>query len=188
MAGKKAPGTFELDKETCVCNNVNSRSELNGEEKVPAMDVKLTWDTDNKALAMFHPTLKASFYDANNPKLFRYPNLKSAIDWELKLKGCEMFVALIGKKSEASIDECIVSKFKIEMQEGGKVAITFTVQCHPTESQRGKLTGMVGQEVSVNLKGGEIYVGDDDGRDSDGPLFDKKDGGDGTEKPPKGLH
>lgn len=185
----KKPDTFEIEKEIATCANVNVRAEPNGDEKIIASDVKLVWHTDNNSLAMFHPKLKSSFYDAPDGKqgelikesahrpILRFPAMTGALHWELKLQDVKLFMALVGKKTEVAVDECTAGKFQIEMLEGGKVAVTFTVQCHPNESQRGKLTAMVGQEVNVNLTGTTFVAAKDDG---DGPLFDE--GGEAPEK------
>lgn len=158
---------FEMTEAKCVCAHVNCRKELNGEEKILACDIKLTWKTTNDVLAMFHPTLKSSFYDPlNTPQeqirgtakdhrpLLRFPKL-TALAWEQQLADVELSIGVPGKK-EVELEACKADKFRLELLDGGNVIVTLRIQCHPTEGEAGRLAAMIQSEVVVTLQGKEV--------------------------------
>lgn len=158
----KIPSVFELDFAHCVCSHVQSRKELNGEEKVLAADIKLVWKTDNNALAMLHPRMKSSFYDPaegtqedlagkdHRPSLI-FGNLEP-LKLGARYRDCKFRIGVPGKP-ELTFDACKANKFLIALHDGGHVTITFRVQCHPNEIEIGKLDGMIQSEVVCHLEG-----------------------------------
>lgn len=54
---------FELTSPTSLrLDHVQTRMERHGEEHVPAIDLSLTWTTNNRALDMLHPELRRALY------------------------------------------------------------------------------------------------------------------------------
>ena len=162
---------LELSNINAVLSSVNPRSEIHGEEKVPAGDLKLKVQLGNDCLAMFHPQLKSMLYhydkneaehddlvekaaqkDANYAPHQRFPQIPS-ISWKDEMIGAKVIVHTgIDKKSDIVLDPCNVNSISLEPQNGGTVIVNFRVQTHPDEKAFGKLCGMVGTTIKVSVE------------------------------------
>jgi hypothetical protein len=142
---------FELENQKAKLANFNARSELNGEDRAPAADVKLEMALTADDLAMFSPELRACLYDGSNK--LRNPQLGGPLSWESEIVGATMIIHFgLGGKSDVIIDGCVVNGFKLTPQDGGTVIASVRVQCHPSEKEAGRLYSLVQAEVEVSLK------------------------------------
>lgn len=156
--------------------NVNARSEVHGEDREPAGDIKLECDRPNDILANFHPALKSLLFyyedgrqrdlvdDAKKaepgfaPDL-RMPNLEYPVKWGEEMAGAHCELAIPGTKSVIILDPVKVNNFSIEPREGGTVSLSFRVQAHPDEKAFGKLCSLIQTEVEVTLTAAEEVKG-----------------------------
>jgi len=162
---------LELTEVNALLTSVNPRSEMHGEDKVPAGDLKLKVQLSNDCLAMFHPQLKSMLYhfdikQAEDDDLVEKakeqengyaPHLRFAeipsISWKGEMVGAKVTIhSGIEKKSDIVLDPCNVNAVSLEPQNGGTVIVTFRVQTHPDEKQFGKLCGMIGTDIKVSVE------------------------------------
>lgn len=159
---------IELSKVKALLSSVNPRSEIHGEEKMPAGDLKLRVNLSNDCLAMLHPTLKAMLYhydkqidadlvdtaSASDPAYaphLRFPEIP-AINWKGEMVGAQVIAHIgIDDKSNIVLHPCTVNNLVLEPQQGGTVKVSFRVQAHPDEKQFGKLCGLIGTEIDVSV-------------------------------------
>lgn len=159
---------IEFKDRKMLLANVNVRSEVHGEDREPAGDLKFECDVENAMLDSFHPDLKGLLYyfDASRerdladqgktgvgfvPDL-RLPHLEVPLKWDEEMLGAKCRVRVPGAKSDVGLDPVRVNNWTIEPREGGTCSITFRVQGHPDEKTFGKLATLVQQEVEVTLE------------------------------------
>jgi hypothetical protein len=154
---------FELRKETAKLVDVNPRAELHGEATKPAGDLKLRVMLPAAELIQLHPNLRSMLYEkSNNPDLvdaatgeansLRFPQIGLPIKWAGEIVGAEVTIHHgISAKSDLVLDGCLVNEMRLEPLEGGSVATTFRVQCHPDEKAFGRLCAMTGTEIVVSV-------------------------------------
>ena len=138
---------FELPNRTTVkLDNVNPRVERHGEEKVPAIDLALTWTTGNRALDMLTPKLREFLYftapgpvSTGKPQgemdlpVDDLPNIQFAkmaypvrlddefVGWEVRVKWGG------NDATDIVLQLCTVKGWKVTPIEGGSCEIKFTV-------------------------------------------------------------
>lgn len=156
---------FALERQNVVLVNFNARSEMHGEERAPAADLKLSMDAPNDVLAEFDPALKSSLYrrpDGNDsqaelldvpgylPKL-RFPKM-GGFGWDEKIVGATLTIHWgANDRSQILLTDCIVDRFAFEPADGGTVQLSFRVACHPDEKQAGKLYTLTQSSVEISL-------------------------------------
>lgn len=150
--------------------NVNSRLELHGDEKVPAMDLRLSVTALNELLDMLHPKLRPALYfneaaDSGQqqavgvkevlPNLV-FPTLNGCtFKWgtKEKLHGYRVWIEY-GIGEPMFFELCKVVGREFEVIEGGSVTLTFTVQISGEQlgdHERAVLTGPMDGEIKVRL-------------------------------------
>ncbi|AZR94997.1 hypothetical protein BBB39_15425 [Bordetella trematum] len=137
----------------------------------PSATLKLTYSTSNDVLSEFSPDLKASLYrrphrgegdmaDNADPRLddpgylpcLKFPNMQNKVVLSEKVVGATVIVHHgIGGKSDLTMEECTVSKFRLDPQEGGTVVVSMEVDCVPTKEQAGELHMKQNQDVVVSI-------------------------------------
>jgi hypothetical protein len=157
---------FALERQQVKLANFNARSELHGEDREPAADLKIEMTAPNDILSEFDPDLKSSLYRKANgtdaqaellsdgpgylPKL-RFPKM-GAFDWGEQLAGAVLTIHWgPSGRSDLVLQECIVDKFSFAASDGGQVFITFRVRCKPDEKQAGKLFTMTQTTIEISL-------------------------------------
>jgi hypothetical protein len=180
--------TFELATITpAKIDSVNCRSELNGKEHHPAVDLKISFDAPNSILAMFDGWLLTALYHKGNqpadpqgdlagvepvsdvPNL-RMPFLASPLKWGKEYTGYELTIDYgMGGKSNVVLPDCEVNNVQLAPKEGGTVTVTVRVQTSKglTEKVLGKLATLVQHDVQILLKAPEVAP--DLGAAADGP-------------------
>lgn len=148
-----------------------SRSQKEGDRRVPAVTLAFTFNAPNDVLSEFSPDLKASLYRrphagegdvADNadtrlddpsylPRL-KFPGMKNDIKLDTKIVGAVVTVHHgIGGKSDLVLDECLVDAFEFAPQDGGTVVVSLNVACKPSNALAGELHGHQDQEVVVTI-------------------------------------
>lgn len=158
---------LELVTQKAFLSNVNVRAEIHGTEKEPAADLKFKIDVQNQKLSVFDPNLLPALYffdegNANNDlasKGTSLPNrrltlLPKVLKLDSEMLGGKLTIhrGLGGVGSDIVLPDIKVKEVSIEPKEGGTVEITFQVQCHPDESQFGKVGVLVQQELEITIE------------------------------------
>lgn len=161
-------------------NSANFRSQLHGEEHVPAVDLGFTMDAPNTILSYFDGALLSALYycsaassgqkvidgvDQVLPNL-RFPKLGLPLKWDDSGKGyfLEIDYGLGPDESNIELDLCTVGDFRITPKEGGTVEIKYRVQVSGsplTEKVCGKLASLIQQEVKILLTPPKAVAGND---------------------------
>ncbi len=173
---------FEIEDFASVkLNSANFRSELHGEEHVPAVDLGFTQDVPNTILSYFDGSLLSALYycsaassgqkvidgvDQVLPNL-RFPKMVTPIKWNDTGKGyyLEVDYGLGPDESNIELDLCTVGGFQITPKEGGTVELKYRVQVSGsplTEKVCGKLASLIQQEVKIKLLPPEVPQSGDD--------------------------
>lgn len=164
---------FALPEPTVVTvEHINLRDENHGDEKVAAIDVKLSMEASNHVLTLFHPKLRHWLYhkslspaeredqpaleleEPNDLPDLRFPQL-DVLKWHEDLEGRTLVLDYgIGGTSNVKFSACKVNEFRLESKEGGTVKLTWRVQCsQPDLPSFGKLAGMLKRQVPATLTG-----------------------------------
>lgn len=137
----------------------------------PSATLQFTYRTSNDVLSEFSPDLKSSLYrrprqdegdmaDNADPRLddpgylpcLKFPNMQNKVALSEKVVGATVIVHHgIGGKSDLTMEECTVSKFRLDPQEGGTVVVSMEVDCVPTKEQAGELHMKQNQDVVVSI-------------------------------------
>lgn len=152
---------FSLSNQTARLASVNPRAELHGEERIPAVDLKLEMKTSNDVLSEFDPALKGALYmrgdaglinDPGHMPVLRFP-LMSAFKWVAAFAGYTLRIHWgVSGLDDIVLQECNVDGFRFECMDGGSVSVCFRVQAHPNERDFGRLCSLVQQDVEVTLE------------------------------------
>lgn len=148
---------FELVKERATLAHLNTRTELHGDEEVPACDLKLELSLHNSVLNKLHPELREVFYTANKQMdieqdhlvNLRFPQM-SAFNWATEIPR-----AVLTIHDELDGDFIVqgkANKFKLELLEGGTTKLQIRFQMGEIDPQdAATLFGMLRQTVSISL-------------------------------------
>lgn len=165
---------FELRGVKARMTSYNARSETHGKEEVPACDLRFEAKMSNDILSHFGSQLRHAFFWKSEgtaaaegqgelpvgeivsdlPNL-RNPKLQGpfVIHWEGS--GYSLVVDYgLGERSNIEIMDCKVQDVKFVAHEGGAVTLTWRVSKAPIEErERGKLSGLVKHELTLDLTG-----------------------------------
>lgn len=157
---------FSIEEPTQISfSNLSTTTELHGEKRMPAVDMKLKIQTSAEFLAELDPSLRGLLYRkaekgegdladhmSKEPTKLRYP-LMGPIKWDLELENYQMTVdiGLGDKLSNIVLPEVKVSNFLIIAKDGGTVEVTFSVRAHPDEKQAGRLYEKQAQDIFIML-------------------------------------
>jgi hypothetical protein len=156
---------FELTRATATLAHFNARSEIHGEDKKPAADLKLTMTGNNELLALIDENLRRVLFApkpaANADQLFeedppltelRFPYL-GTLKWARECVGRDVEIEWgIDDTSAIRLASCTVDHFVIDPEQGGAVQITFRVRCYPTAEDAGKLFELQQREVTITVE------------------------------------
>lgn len=154
--------TFTLVRERCLLVNLNIRTEMHGDEREAACDIKFSFSGANNLLSKLHLDLRGAFYRANetrdlvNPDHMphlRFP-LLGAQSYELEIPRTRLRVH---DSKDPSHDVILgggkTNKFKLTMKEGGTVDWEFRCQfSKPDEDAIAKLMRVLNQVVPISLE------------------------------------
>lgn len=152
---------LELTDANGTLENLNTRTEKVGPDKVPAADLKITCPLSADILAFFSPTLKAHLFNTEGPRdladgmQVRYPHMDYPLGIDEEMTGAELKIAY-GVREPMEFTDCKVNQFRLTPMEGGSVILGFRVQCRPDERQIGKLYLLQEQGITVTLEPADL--------------------------------
>lgn len=164
---------FELtNKTTLRLDHVQTRMERHGEDHVPAIDLSLTWTTNNRALDMLHPELRKALYaplqapGQDEPEqaemdlpvdelpVVRFSRIKYPIKLDNEQTGMTVRIDYgLGGASDIELNTCKLSKFAVTPIEGGSVEIKMLLQCSSEidEHVSGSLSMLQQSEIVLTM-------------------------------------
>jgi hypothetical protein len=157
---------LQFTKQVMRLTGLNVRRELAGKNPADgrtASDLKLVVKGGNDLLDKLSPHLRGSFYQADVDKqgvlvphaLTKLTHPLLAADnlaYDLKCAGYAVTIDHAGNEESAiALESCEVNDFRLNLEEGGTVAITMRVQFHPTPGQLDPLSDKLQQEVIVTM-------------------------------------
>lgn len=150
---------FELVKERCNLAHVNVRSELHGDEKQTAYDIKFTVSLANAVLLKFHPDLRDALYKPGENKDIDpdfVPNIKfpllGAISWDLEIPRTLLRIHDEFEGVDVVLSGGRTNKFSFKLKEGGTVEMAFRCQFSEAEPEDiSRLLVALGQTMPISL-------------------------------------
>lgn len=159
-----------IEPTTVELSNVQTRVEKHGNEDVMAIDLALTWNTNNRSLAAIHKQLRdALFCDMRAPQdddqgemelpVDELPNVRiPGMDYPVKLDfqqvGARVEVAYgISDKTAIVLQLCKVHKVRITPIEGGSAEVKFAVSSAADIDDHiiGTLSILQRRDISIKL-------------------------------------
>lgn len=157
---------FKFTKQAMKLTSINVRRELAGKDPSSgrtASDLRLVVEGGNDILDKLDVNLRGAFYmadvDAQGvlvPHALTkrtHPLLKAdALLYDHKCAGYKVTIDHAGNAESAIVlDDCQVNDFKLDLKEGGTVAMSMRVQFHPDPGQIDPLADKLQQEVTVTM-------------------------------------
>lgn len=164
---------LEFTRATMRLTGLNVRRELAGKNPADgrtASDLKLVVKGGNDLLDKLSPHLRGSFYMADTDaqgvllpqaltKLIHPLLSTDALAYDLKCMGYQVTIDHAGNEESAIVlDGCGINDFRLNLEEGGTVAITMRVQFHPHLGQLDPLADKLQQEVVVTMTPPKVPV------------------------------
>lgn len=155
---------FGLNTHMVKITGVELRTEHEeGKAPVGAVDIGVNTDVENITLNDFHPRLRASFYESENPgqsdmldtttpmPVLIFPKFPR-FTWAGDLEGYT-FIAHTGvnERSEIKIADVKINSVKFKMKDKGIVDMTFVIRAHDNPGDIDKLRKLLGLEVQISL-------------------------------------
>ncbi|MGE0745256.1 MAG: hypothetical protein AB7K86_08415 [Rhodospirillales bacterium] len=163
---------FSLETQAVKITAVNPRTEIHGDEHVPAADISITFDAANDLLIDFAPTLRTMLFAKANktsgvPQQGELDAVEPASDmpalrdigleppFKVKFEGAgysvEIIVGITGDQN-IDLDDAKVGKIRITPKEGGTVTFAMQIQASGLdEAVLGRLCTLIGSEVRMAL-------------------------------------
>lgn len=164
-----------LESTTVELSNVQTRVEKHGDEDVMAIDLAVTWNTNNRSLSAIHKQLRdALFCDMRQPKeddqsemelpVDELPNVRiPGMDYPIKLDfqqvGARVEVAYgISDVSAIVLQLCKVHKFRVTPIEGGSAEVKFAISSAADIDDHiiGTLSILQRRDISIKLTMPEV--------------------------------
>ncbi|MEJ7685667.1 MAG: hypothetical protein WKG52_00960 [Variovorax sp.] len=164
-----------LEPTTVKLANVQTRVEKHGDEEVMAIDLAVTWNTNNRSLTAIHKQLRAMLFcdlrqEATGPQsemdlpVDEQPNVRlPGVDYPIKLDfqqvGARVEVAFgIDDTTAIVLQLCKVQKFRVTPIEGGSAEIKFSVSSSADIDDHiiGTLSILQQRDISLKLTMPEV--------------------------------
>lgn len=158
---------FQFKEITAKLCNVNCRAEIHGEETKLAADLSIELRGPNTLLDQIAPGLLPVLYRAaedgedEQPELdlepgrltkLAFPVLAMPLKWEQENSGYEFVLHYgIDERSNTTLADCQVDKWKFDCQDGGTLVTNFRVIAHPKEDEIGHLCSQIQQNITLSL-------------------------------------
>lgn len=159
--------SFQLESPNATLENLNLRAELNGEEYVPAVDLKIKCEADDKMAGYLMGSLEKDhipplWRNDNDHREKMYYGIQGGISSSAAFEDCEV------EFKNVTIRGAKVNKFVIEPISGGKINLTLRVQFRPSDKQLAALSHhqKKGGKFKVTSSG-QFFPTDDDQTDLD---------------------
>jgi hypothetical protein len=150
--------------------DLNPRSEVHGDVKVPALDMRFSTEVPNHVLALLHPELREHIYqestqgqlpgvdEVSDATELRFPELAAPFKWTEETEGNTLTVDYgIGGESNILFTDCKLHKQTFLPKRGGTCAVSFTVTAVQglTPHAVGHLGVRVQHDMHIQLQAGE---------------------------------
>lgn len=164
-----------LDPTTVKLNNVQTRMENHGEDQVLAIDLSVTWNTNNRALSAINKQLREALFcdlrqqaDGKQAEMDlpvdELPNVRlPALDYPVKFDHTQMGARVevaygVSEESGVVLQLCKVSKFRITPIEGGSAEVKFAISSSADIDERvvGRLSVLQQHDISMKLTMPEV--------------------------------
>lgn len=183
---------FELPNSTpSKMVDIKILAKKNGQKELtPAVQLRFMVELPNSALLMFDPSLRTFLYEKLDisessgdqatlegvPEVSELPNLTRAanqlgpLQWAGGCTGAILHIDHgLGGASDMDLQDCEISKFKIDPKEGGTCQVFFTVDATGVDERTfGKLSLLKKHEFPIGVRG--PAVGDDAALDNPLPF------------------
>lgn len=167
-----------FDKQAMNLAHVNLRSEVHGQDRTGAIDLKFHMVGQAKLLDMVDPSWAAFLFFKDKKKATdlvddqaEAPHARNNIKFPMTcirgMVGAKLKVRLPGQKEQVSFREVKVNKIEVTPKDGGIIDLKFRCQVYPNEEQLGKIGLMLQQEVQVTLTAGKEEVADTSEEDTE---------------------
>jgi len=154
---------FGLQKQQVRLANFNPRAEKHGEDNKLAGDLKIEVVTSNSVLDEFDKGLRQAFFrkpgkgeqqDLIEPGALtevKFPKLGVG-RWDEEFPGYDLTIETgLGLKDPIVLIDCTLRKFAFEFLQGGSVAVSFSVICHPESKEAGELCALIQSDIELTL-------------------------------------
>ena len=142
-----------------ILKNVNLRKELHGDERILAVDLKLSFKSQPRELGYFFEDAMAEFLWRMEEKVLSVRNIfLQPLEFDVTLDNCTL------KVGEFLFSGCTVKKFCIESLNGGRIKLDCQAIIHPDsnmEKEMHKLAQLIQEEVQVTIQGAPDLFRDD---------------------------
>lgn len=165
---------------------VNPRSELHGEEHVPAADLFFEIEGPNTHLNMLHHALRTALFHADDAagasdmfpadslSVYRFPQVES-FKWDATFSDLALTVHFgVSGEHDVKLPYVTADNFRITPKQGGTVSIRFRVRANPQESDLGKLCAWIQSKVLITVEHMEPEQQELPPADGDGKKSRKK--------------
>lgn len=143
---------------------VNPRSELHGEEHVPAADLFFEIEGPNTHLNMLHPALRPALFQADDAagasdmfpadslSVYRFPQVES-FKWGATFSDLALTVHFgVSGEHDVRLIDVTADNFRISPKQGGTVSIRFRARAQPQESDLGRLCTWIQSKVAITVE------------------------------------
>lgn len=158
---------FQFIEINAKLSNVNVRCELHGEETKLAADLSIELRGPNTILDEIAPGLLQMIYrkaeegEDEQPELdldpgrlskLAFPALVQPMKLDKDYSGYKFILHYgIDERSNTTLTDCQVDKWKFDCQDGGTVITGFRVIAHPEEDEIGHLCTQIQQNITLSL-------------------------------------
>jgi hypothetical protein len=153
---------FTLIRERCLLGHLNIRTEMHGEDREAACDLKFSFSGPNNLLSKLHADLRSTFYKANDTRDMvnpdNMPHLRFPLLGEQSYKMEIPRTRLRVHDAENPEHDVVLgggktNNFKLVLKEGGTVEFSFRCQfSKPDEDSIAKLMRVLNQVVPITLE------------------------------------
>jgi hypothetical protein len=156
---------FELQNHEAKFANFNPRAEKHGDDNKMAGDIKVELTTASAVLDTFDKKLRtALFRKASSGEqqdlieggdglvAVTFPRLTGGFRWDEEFPGyVAEFRSPLGLAKPITLDDVTVRKIAFEPLEGGSVAVSLSLLCHPDPEVAGLLCALIQSDVQITL-------------------------------------
>lgn len=159
---------LKCEEQTATVSSVNPRAEIHGEDRVPACDVNIYFETGAKVLDSLIKGLRDAMYTDEDKKAGqqRIPGTESKGGASLRFNGSLGPLSIkkewpgykagiiwgdLAGSVNLELADVKVTKIKVEPKDGGTCGISLQMQCHPQKSDAGELFALVQKEIRLTL-------------------------------------
>lgn len=166
-----------LNTQRAKLSAFNPRTEMHGDEHVPAADLVFEVKAPNGILTLLSPMLLPALYqrddtpsdmfpDPDALTIYKFPSIE-AFQWRVPkpIKADVTIHIGVSGYSDISLGACEVDKIVVTPNEGGTVALRFRVKSWPKADDMGRLCTLIQSIVDVSVTPVQDDMDNDEGED-----------------------